>query len=400
MNRTKWIALLIVLTSLFLGYGVFQLWSGPSVKLLDVTVGDMVQTIVASGHVQNPNRIDISAQITSTVESVPVADGQHVKKGQLLLTLDGQEARAGLQLAEAALEEARSHLRQIQEVSEPVAALSQLQAEANLTLNERNLIRNKALYDQAFVGEATLEESQRQAILARSLALINKKQWLSLQAGGSERLIAQSALQQALANLATAKARVAYTRILAPRSGVLISRNVEAGDGVQAGKQLLVLSPDGPAELVVQLDEKNMKWVHTGQTAKASADAFPEQVLACQVSFINPGIDALRGSVEVKLKLLHIPEFLTQDMTVTVDIQVNQKNKAMQMAWTAVHDADKSQPWVLLFHNGKAVKTPVGLGMRGSLAVEVVSGLQAGDQLVPLSETGIHEDSRLRAFTP
>ena len=87
-------------------------------------------------------------------------------------------------------------------------------------------------------------------------------------------------------------------------------------------------------------------------------------------------------------------------MTVTVDIQVNQKNNAMQMAWTAVHDADKAQPWVLLFRNGKAVKTPVSLGMRGSMAVEVLSGLQAGDQLVPLSETGIHEGSHLRAFTP
>jgi HlyD family secretion protein len=106
MSRTRWTVVLLCLVLVTMGYGVFQLWSGPSVKLLNVTVGDMVQTIVASGHVQNPNRIEISAQITSTVESVPVADGQHVKKGQLLLTLDGQEAHAGLQLAEAALEDA------------------------------------------------------------------------------------------------------------------------------------------------------------------------------------------------------------------------------------------------------------------------------------------------------
>ena len=400
MSRAKWTVVLLTVAGLLLAYAGLQLWFGPRIKLLDVSVGDMVQTIVASGHVQNPNRIEITAQITSTVESVAVSEGQQVNKGQLLLTLDSQEARAGLQLAMASVEEARSHLRQLKEVSEPVAALSQLQAEANLKINERNLARSRELYDKAFVGEAAMEESQRQVILARSQALINKKQWLSLQDGGSDMLIAQSALKQALANVDTAKARLTYTRILAPRSGVLISRNVEAGDGVQAGKQLLVLSPVGQSELVVQLDEKNMKWVHTGQAAIASADAFPDQLFPCSVSFINPGIDALRGSVEVKLKVLEVPGFLTQDMTITVDIKVNKKSKAMQVPWAAVHDADKAQPWVLTLQNGKAVKTPVTPGMRGSVSVEIVSGLKASDQLVPVSETGIHEGSHLRALVP
>ncbi|MEI6483758.1 MAG: efflux RND transporter periplasmic adaptor subunit [Betaproteobacteria bacterium] len=400
MSRAKWTVLLLTVAGLLLAYAGLQLWSGPRIKLLDVSVGDMVQTIVASGHVQNPNRIEITAQITSTVESVAVSEGQQVTKGQLLLTLDSQEARAGLQLAMASVEEARSHLRQLKEVSEPVAALSQLQAEANLKINERNLARSRELYDKAFVGEAAMEEPQRQVILARSQALINKKQWLSLQDGGSDMLIAQSALKQALANVDTAKARLTYTRILAPRSGVLISRNVEAGDGVQAGKQLLVLSPVGQSELVVQLDEKNMKWVHTGQAAIASADAFPDQLFPCSVSFINPGIDALRGSVEVKLKVLEVPGFLTQDMTVTVDIEVNKKSNAMQVPWAAVHDADKAQSWVLTLQNGKAVKTPVTPGMRGSVSVEIVSGLKATDQLVPVSETGIHEGSHLRALVP
>lgn len=123
MSRAKWTVLLLTVAGLLLAYAGLQLWSGPRIKLLDVSVGDMVQTIVASGHVQNPNRIEITSQITSTVESVAVSEGQQVTKGQLLLTLDSQEARAGLQLAMASVEEARSHLRQLKEVSEPVAAL-------------------------------------------------------------------------------------------------------------------------------------------------------------------------------------------------------------------------------------------------------------------------------------
>ena len=157
---------------------------------------------------------------------------------------------------------------------------------------------------------------------------------------------------------------------------------MEAGDSVQAGKPLLVLSPDGQAELVVLLDEKNLKWVRNGQPALAAADAYPEQVFAAQVNFINPGIDPLRGSVEVRLKALRVPDFLTQDMTVTVDIEVDRRVDVMRVPVSAVHDTNKASPWVLLFQAPIAVKTPVKLGLIGREVVQILSGLKPGDQLV------------------
>jgi len=388
-----------VLLLIVLSYMGFQWWLGPVIDTEVAKKLDIVQTIVASGRVQNPNRIDISAQITSTVASVQVTEGQWVHQGQELLSLNNSEAQANLQVGLASLAQARIHLHQLRDLNEPVAAQTQLLANSNLRIAEKNVSRTSALFERGFVGQAAQDEADRQLVTAQAQALIQEKQWLSVQMQGSEMANAQAALQQALAGVDAAKARLAYTRILAPRSGLLIARHVEAGDGVQAGKVLMVLSPTGPTELVVQLDEKNMKWVRLGQLALVSADAYPDQLFKAEVSFINPGVDPLRGSVEVKLKVVDVPVFLAQDMTVSVDIEVHRQLAVLQIPVSAVHSA-KQQPWVLLVRDQHAVKTPVQLGLHGPVGVEVISGLQAGDLLVPGVNTDVVDGSRLRLRKP
>jgi HlyD family secretion protein len=399
LQLIRWPLLTALLLLMFLAYMGFQWWSGPVIDAEVVKKRDMVQTIVASGRVQNPNRIDISAQITSTVASVQVSEGQFVQQGQWLLSLNDHEAQASLQLSLASVALARSRLRQLHDLNEPVAAQAQLQAESNLRAAENNTHRTTKLFERGFVGQAAQDEADRQLVTAQTQLLIQEKQWHSVQNQGSEMANAQAALQQALAGVDAAKARLAYTRILAPRSGLLIGRHVEAGDGVQAGKVLMVLSPAGSTELVVQLDEKNMKWVRLGQMALVSADAYPDQLFEAKVSFINPGVDPLRGSVEVKLKVLEAPAFLAQDMTVSVDIEVNRQLAVLQIPISAVHSMEQ-QPWVLLVRDHRAAKTPVHLGLQGPAVVQVLSGLQAGDLLVSHVNIDLADGSRLRVRKP
>jgi HlyD family secretion protein len=399
LQLIRWPLLTALLLLMFLAYMGFQWWCGPVIDAEVVKKRDMVQTIVASGRVQNPNRIDISAQITSTVASVQVSEGQFVQQGQWLLSLNDHEAQASLQLSLASVALARSRLRQLHDLNEPVAAQAQLQAESNLRAAENNTHRTTKLFERGFVGQAAQDEADRQLVTAQTQLLIQEKQWRSVQNQGSEMANAQAALQQALAGVDAAKARLAYTRILAPRSGLLIARHVEAGDGVQAGKVLMVLSPAGSTELVVQLDEKNMKWVRLGQMALVSADAYPDQLFEAKVSFINPGVDPLRGSVEVKLKVLEAPAFLAQDMTVSVDIEVNRQLAVLQIPISAVHSMEQ-QPWVLLVRDHRAAKTPVHLGLQGPAVVQVLSGLQAGDLLVSHVNIDLADGSRLRVRKP
>ena len=400
MRRQIWVWLAVSAISIFAVYAAYSYWAGPKIVFVPVSQGDLVQTIVASGHVQNPNRIDISSQITSTVVSVTVKEGDAVRQGQLLVTLNGQEANAALLSARASVAIAREHLRQLTDVNAKVAAHAHEQSQTNFKNAQDTLDRSNALYARGFIGQAARDDAERLMRNARAQSMITQAQSASLQSQGSEINGAQANLQLALSSLEAAKAKWAYVRIHAPRSGVLIFRNVEAGDLVLPGKQLFVLSPTGVPELVVQIDEKNMKWVRVGQSAIASADAYPDQKFNARVVFINPAVDALRGSVEIKLSVIDPPEFLTQDMTVTVDVEVAKRMAVMNIPMSAVHNTAPGQAWVLRYRQGHLQKADVDLGLQGKGRVEILSGLLSSDLLAPDSQSQLHDGSAVQLANP
>ncbi|HUP05598.1 MAG TPA: efflux RND transporter periplasmic adaptor subunit [Caldimonas sp.] len=370
----------------------------PRVTLLSVVQRDFVQTVVASGHVEAPHRVSIGAQIVGNVVEVPVAEGQTVVAGQVLVLLDARELQAAADQADLAVEQARLKVRSIEEVQRPVAEQALRQAQVNLDNARAAQARAVDLFRQGFIGQAALDDAQKAADLADSQLRSAAKQLEALRAGGSDERYAQAALAQARASAEAAQARLRYTRIAAPVAGVLIARDVEPGDVAQPGKALMTLSPLGTTELVVQIDERNLGSVAIGQKAQASADAFPDRRFAAEVNYINPGIDAQRGSVEVKLRVPEPPDVLKQDMTVSVDIEVARRPHAVLVPIEALHDAE-SAPWVLRVENDVAARRAVKLGLRGSGHAEVLDGLAAGDRVVPASARDVRPGERVRPAT-
>lgn len=383
-----------------LAYFGYAQWLGPQISLEPVVQSTLVHTIVASGRVETAHRINLGAQITGTVRAVLVAEGQAVKRGQLLLEMDSTELQANLAQAAAAEQLAASNMRLLSELKQPLADQAVAQAQLNVRSAQRNAARAQELYAQGFYGAAATEEAQRALDLAQTQITIAAHQRASLQSLGAETASVQAALRQAQAASQTAQARLRYSRISAPVDGMVMARNVEAGDGVQPGKVLLVLSPQGAMQLVLQIDEKNLKWLHAGQSALASADAFAEQKFAAQVAFINPAVDPQRGAIEVRLDVTDAAAQLRQDMTVSVDIEVARKPQALHISLAALHDANQAAPWVLLLRDGRALRQAVVPGLQAQGRVEIVSGLQAGDRLVPVAQSAVHEGDRIRQALP
>ncbi|MET3373512.1 HlyD family secretion protein [Variovorax boronicumulans] len=358
---------------------------------------DFVQSVVASGHVQTPHRVNIGTQVTGTVKCVPVAEGQSVRAGQVLIELESAEWSAALAQAEAAVSQARARLRQLREVQVPVAAQAVRQAQVSLDNARAQLHRNMDLFRQGFVGQAALDDMRKTVDLVEAQLRASQSQFVSVRTGGSDYAMAETALAQAMAGAAMARARLVYATIAAPVDGALIDRAVEPGDVVQPGKALMVLSPAGKTQLVVQIDEKNLQLLAPGQKALASADAYPELRMAAELVYINPGVDVQRGSVEVKLDVPGPPAYLRQDMTVSVNIQVARRPQAVLVASDALRDAGRSGPWVLKVDGRHARRQPVRLGLRGGGFSEVLEGLQPGDLVLSAKATDVHDGSRLRA---
>jgi HlyD family secretion protein len=371
----------------------WRLAAGPAVDAYAVERADLTQTVVASGHVQSPRRVDIGSPVVGTVASIPVSEGQHVAAGQLLIALDASESRANVEQARSALAQAEGHLAQMRATALPVAVESLRQAELNFTNAEKALARARDLFERGFVGQAALDEAQRARDVAASQMQSARLQRESQSEGGADERLARAARDQARATLAAAQARLDNITIEAPVAGLLISRDVEAGSVVQPGKALMVLSPDGTTELVVQIDEKNLSLLAVGQKALASADAYPERRFDAEVAYINPAVDPSRGSVEVKLAVRQPPAYLLQDMTVSVDIEVARVPGALTLPTDAIRDGD----WVLVAREGRARRQPVKLGARGAGRVQVSEGLREGELVLPSVAAAVRDGAAVRA---
>jgi len=397
--RRRWIkrGLLIALALGVAGFLLRNLILGKPVETHQAVRSDLVQTVVASGRIITPQRAAVGAVITGRVARIPVEEGQSVKRGDVLIVLDDEDERASVAQASGAVAQAEARLRQLREVSLPAAEQALIQAQANLTQARQQHDRARELKAKGFVSQAALDDAQRNLDVAESQLRAAKLQVATNRPSGSDFALAQTALAQARATLGVAQAKLDQTVILAPVDGTLISRNVEPGNVVQSGKELMALAPEGETQVVVQIDEKNLAQLRIGQHALASADAFPRERFAAVLVYINPGIDALRGSVEVKLRVPKPPAYLRQDMTVSVDIEVARSAGTVVVPADTVRDVGSAQPWVLAVDGGRAVRRAVKLGLKGDGRVEVLDGVAPGDRLISASQATVRSGQRVRA---
>jgi HlyD family secretion protein len=396
LKKWRWPAFLGIVVLVLGGYWLTQAWLGPKINGYTVAKGELIQTIVASGKVQSPARVEIASEITGTVVFIPVVEGQTVRKGQTLFVLESNDERAAVEQAMAVVDQAAARLRQIRELNQPVSEQTLAQAQTTFDLAQKQYARSKELAEKGFVSQSQLDDSLRNLDIAKNQLAAAKYQANSLKEQGSDYALAVSALKQAQANEQVARAKLHNTVIKATSPGILISRSVEQGNVVMAGKILMLLSPGGKTQLVVNIDEKNMRYLKLGQQALVVADAYPAQRFDAVLSYINPAVDATRGSVEVKLDVAAPPDFLRQDMTVSVDIEVARRTDTLTIALAAIRDGAGTDPWVMVIDNGHAQRRTVKLGVRGDARVEILEGLREGDQVLPATGVVIKEGQRVR----
>jgi len=109
-------------------------------------------------------------------------------------------------------------------------------------------------------------------------------------------------------------------------------------------------------------------------------------------------VDPLRGTVEVRLALVDPPPALRPDMTVSIELVGGMKPDALVLPAAAVRNADSANPWALVPRGGRAELVPVKVGLRSVGSVEITSGLNEGDEVIPQFEKAAAGD-RVRVRT-
>ena len=365
-----------------------------AVDILNLAAADMQTSVVASGRVLPPAKVEIGATITARVEKVQVREGARIVADQVLVELERGEWAAAAAQARAAVARAKARVSSVQTLALPTAQAGLKQAEANLVQAERDDKRNRDLLAKGFISQARVDESERQLDVARSQLTSAKAQAGAQGASGAEAQQAQSQHAEAVAALEATEAKLAQTRIRAPAAGVVLERLVEPGDIAQPGRRMMSLALDGPVRLIVQVDEKNLPLIRQGAMAMAAADAFPAERFEAVVNYISPGIDATRGSVELRLDVAKPPALLKSDMTISMDLQGPLLKQALMLPADAVRQLQTEAPWVLVEREGVAVKVTVKVGLQTQGRVAITEGLKAGDRVILNRE--VEAGSRVR----
>jgi len=376
--------LLIIPVLLLAGWMIWRQLQGPELPGYRLETRPLVQRVVASGEVDSQSLAQVGSEITGVVAVRHVREGDAVKAGDLLLELRDDEQRARLREAEAAL-------RQLIDSSRPQAQATLREAQNNLEQADRALQRRETLFERKLLASEALEQARRATLTARVVRDRARFAAAAVGEGGSEEQVLRQRLEAARANLAKA-------RIHAQVDGIVQTREVEPGDLVQPGRTLLTIARSGSSEILLPLDEKNLAPIELGQAARIIADAYPDRVLPARVSFIAPSVDTARGTIDVHLDLLEPADFLRQGMTVSVNIETGRREQALVLPNDALRARDGTRAQVLRVNDGVVERVGVRLGMLGTALSEVSEGLAAGD-LVLIGDAEEGQRVRVREQT-
>lgn len=378
-SRALWALVLLAL----LGLGLWSWLRPPAAPVLELAAAPLRQSLQFSARVASPRRVELGSTLTGRVRSVALREGERVQQGQVLLELDDAEWRAAAEQARALAQQSRERLRGQREQGLVAAEAQRAQAAAQLAAAQRDYQRSEELVAAGFLSPARLDDARRALDSAEAAQRAADAALQGQAARGPDAAAALAQWRAAEAAAAAAEAKLAQARLLAVGDGQLLARSAEPGQIVQPGKALLVQSVDGPQELIALVDERYLSQLQAGQTARVLADAYPQQGFEARLLRLAPLVDAQRGAVQVWLRPEgQAPAFLREDMTLSVELLTAQRERALAVPLTALRSDEGGRGSVAVLSEGRAVERRLRLGLRSLDRVEVLEGLQAGEQLL------------------
>jgi len=248
---------------------------------------------------------NLAFQVNGRVTNVAVQEGQAVTKDQLLAELEPSELKSRKDQAEANLEKSiKSHdqLATLLSIYKTTLPADVARAEASIASAKdiledarKNYRRYEQLFKQGVVTEkerdavklnhdtAKSRLDDGEAVLKQAKSNLNK---ITATQKELEAMTSQS--RQAKAALEQTNIQLNYARLLAPFSGIITSRNVEPGEVVTSGREVLSMADLTTVDLKIFVEETEIGKVKPGQDVDVKIDTFPDKIFKGKVSFISP----------------------------------------------------------------------------------------------------------------
>ena len=354
----------------------------------------IIQKVSATGKIQPKVQVKVSADVSAKITKLAVVEGQWVEKGTFLVELDRERYVAAVESAEASVRSAQANVKLASE---------------NMERTRKEYQRSKELVDQDLESAAIFED---------------KESAFQIEVARHESTKYQ--VEQAQAALKQTRDDLSKTTIYAPMSGTISDLRKEQGE-IAIGSQfqedvILVIADLSEMETQVNVDENDIISIAVGQHAEIEVDALLDQVLTGVVAEIASSANtAAEGSndqkteFEIKISIVDPPETLRPGMTAAADLftKTNENALSVQIQSVAVRtmdqlvmagesreDAEKNYTAdrdgfveiVFCIEDGKAVAKQVTTGIQSDDLIEILDGLDEGEEVVTGSYRAISKD--------
>lgn len=309
------------------------------VKVATVRTETLTDAVTAVGTLLANESVMIRPEIDGRIEAIHFQEGQLVRKGDRLVSLDAAEVEAQLTSAIAA---------------------------ANL--NRSRLKRSEELFEKKFISAQALDEAREN-------------------------------LNQTNAREAEVRARLAKTLIRAPFEGVTGLRQVSPGAYARAGQDVARLEGIGTLKLDFRVPEAYLRQIRNGQSVMVTVDAYAGENFSGTIYAIEPSVDEATRTVLLRARLPNPGVRLKPGMFARVSLVLAQRENALVVPEQAIVPRGDGR-FVFRVVDGRAVLTKVETGLRRPGEVEVTAGLEAGQAIVADGQLRLRDGAAVSVFAP
>lgn len=304
------------------------------VETATVARGDVAASYSGTATLETEKDAEVVAKVGGVVEEIMVEEGQRVEKGQLLARIDDDRLR---------LEVAR--------------------AEANLAKLEQEYRRNKELH-------------QRQLISAE----VYERLGFEVQAMRTE--------------VELARLQLDWTEIRAPFDGVVAQRHIKIGNMISQNAAAFRVTAFDPLLAKLYVPEGELNKLRTGQKANIRVDALPGAAFAGKVDRVSPVVDAGTGTFTVTVEVSDTENQLKPGMFGRINIIYDVRENTLLAPRAAIITED-AQSSVFVIRDGHAQRQNVKLGYTTNGSIEILEGLQQGDEVVTIGQNTLKDGAKV-----
>lgn len=403
----------------------------PNYLTATAEIGDIENNVMASGKVKALNTVDVGAQVSGEVKRLYVEVGDKVKEGDLIAQIDQvtqknnlSNEQASLEQSEAAIQSAQAELLSRQAgLKSAYADLASRQSELKQAQSDftrlQSLVAIDAISQQEYDTQATRVETAKAAVdNARAAIDTAKAAIVTTEANINSQ---KAALRKSQTNVSTAQEDLSYTTIRAPMTGTVVSVTTEQGTTVNANQTaptIVTLADLSTVRINAQISEADVINVHAGMPVYFNIIGNPDQKFDAVLKAIEPAPESISDTSSTDAAIYYVGYIEVPnddrrfriDMTAQVYIVVNQAKNALLIPSAALQPINtkntnakntnaknddsraKTAQVRVLKSDGQVVEQTVTTGINNRVNVQILSGLNEGDEVI-LSEEGPEKPS-------